>query len=107
MAAGFGTVIGSGFHITGELLSDESVLMLGSVAGRVSVRETLVVDVQATLEADLEARVVDIAGAVAGNVAASERIEIRNDGRVNGNVRAPRITIADGAIFRGGVEMER
>lgn len=101
------TVIGSSFHISGEIHGDEPVVILGSVQGKVVVREALVIDADAQVEADVEGRTVEISGSVSGNVTASDRVEIKNDGRVTGNIKAPRITIADGALFRGNVEMER
>lgn len=101
------TVIGSSFHITGELHSEEQVVLFGSLQGRVSVREQVLVEAEAVVEADIEGRTVEIVGTVTGNVVATDRVEIRNDGRLTGNIKAPRINIADGALFRGSVEMER
>jgi cytoskeletal protein CcmA (bactofilin family) len=101
------TVIGSTFHIVGEIHGEEELIVLGSVQGKIILKDSLVVEASARVEADLETRSVEIAGAVTGNVTATERVEIKNDGRVNGNIKAPRVTIADGALFRGSVEMDR
>ena len=101
------TVIGSTFHISGEIHGDEPVVILGSVQGKILVRDALVIEPEAQVDADLEGRTVEISGSVNGNVQAADRVEIKNDGRVTGNIKAPRITIADGALFRGSVEMER
>jgi cytoskeletal protein CcmA (bactofilin family) len=102
-----GTVIGSTIHIVGEIHGEEDLLILGSVQGKIFLKDSLVVDTSARVEADLETKTVEISGTVTGNVVASERVEIKNDGRVTGNIKAPRVTIADGALFRGSVEMER
>ena len=101
------TVIGNTIRIIGEIHGDEPLLILGSVEGKITLKDSIVVDTSATVEADMESKSIEISGSVTGNVIASERVEIKNDGRVHGNVRAPRITIADGAVFRGNVEMER
>lgn len=82
-------------------------MLFGSLQGRVSVREQVLVEAEAVVEADIEGRTVEIVGTVTGNVVATDRVEIRNDGRLTGNIKAPRINIADGALFRGSVEMER
>ena len=58
------------------------------------------------IEADIEVQNVDIAGRVTGNIAASEKVELKADCRVVGDVRAPRILIADGASFKGNVDMD-
>lgn len=102
-----GTVIGSTIQIVGEIHGEEDLLILGSVHGKIFLKDSLVIDTSARVEADLETRSVEISGAVTGNVVASERVEIKNDGRVNGNIKAPRVTIADGALFKGSVDMER
>jgi len=102
-----GTVIGETIHVNGEIHGEEDLIILGSVQGKVVLKDNLIVEASARIEADLESRTIEISGEVTGNISASERVEIKNDGRVNGNIKAPRITIADGALFRGSVDMER
>lgn len=101
------TVIGQTIHINGEIHGDEDLIILGGVSGKIYLRENLVVDATARVEADIETRSVEISGQITGNVAASERVEIKKNGRVEGNIKSPRITIADGALFKGNVDMER
>jgi len=102
-----GTVIGHTIHVVGEIHGEEDLVVLGSVQGKIFLKDSLVIEPSARVEADVESKTVEIAGSVIGNVIATERVEIKNEGRVTGNIRAPRITIADGALFRGSVEMER
>ena len=102
-----GTVIGHSIEVSGEIHGDEDLVILGSVRGKIFLKDNLVVESSANVEADLESRSIEISGTVTGSVVASERVEIREEGRVNGNIKAPRITIADGALFRGTVDMER
>lgn len=101
------TVIGSTIQVVGEIHGEEDLVILGSVQGKIFLKENLVVESSGRVEADLESRSVSISGTLTGNVTASERVEISAEGRVNGNIKAPRVTIADGALFRGSVDMER
>ncbi len=101
------TVIGNTIQIVGEIHGDEDLVILGSVQGKILLKENVVIENSGRVEADVESKSVSISGTLTGNVVASERIEILADGRVNGNIKAPRVTIADGALFRGTVDMER
>ena len=58
------------------------------------------------VEADIETQNVEIAGRVTGNIAATDKVELKSDCRVVGDVKAPRILIADGASFKGNVDMD-
>jgi cytoskeletal protein CcmA (bactofilin family) len=58
------------------------------------------------VEADIDTRNVEISGQVTGNIHSSERVEIKSEGRMTGDIKAPRILIADGAKFKGNVDME-
>jgi cytoskeletal protein CcmA (bactofilin family) len=100
------TVIGTGFIVDGEVTGSENVLVHGTVKGRVTLREGLVVDAGGVVEADVESATVEIAGQLTGNVAASERVELKAESRVTGDIRAPRILIADGALYQGSIDMD-
>lgn len=102
-----GTVIGQSIHINGEIHGDEDLIVLGTVTGKIFLKESLVVQESARLEADVETRTVEVSGQVTGNIVASDRVEIKANGQVEGNIKAPRITIADGALFKGNVDMNR
>ena len=93
------TVIGSSITIDGEISSEESVVVQGSVKGKLSSNDSLFVENSATLQADVDATTVEISGTVTGNVSASTRLEIKADGKMIGDVKAPRILIADGALL--------
>ena len=61
-----------------------------------------------TVEADIDTKNVEVSGNVTGNIGgASEKVELKADGRMVGDIKAPRILIADGAVFKGNVDMER
>jgi cytoskeletal protein CcmA (bactofilin family) len=100
------TVIGPDLVIDGEISGDESLVIQGKVKGRISLQEKVTVDVAGSVEADIDSRAVEISGRVTGNIDASERVELRGESRVVGDIRAPRILIADGATFKGSVDMD-
>jgi len=100
------TVIGSTIVIDGEITGDEDLVVQGTVKGRVSLRENIIVEESGVLEANVETSTITIHGTVTGDIAASERAELKSNCRVVGDIRAPRILIADGASFKGNVDME-
>ena len=99
------TVIGSTIVIDGEITGDEDLVVRGTVKGRVSLRENIVVEESGVLEANIETSTITIHGTVTGDIQASERAELKSNCRVVGDIRAPRILIADGASFKGNVDM--
>ncbi len=100
------TVIGSSIVIDGEITGDEDLTVLGTVKGRVSLREHINVEASGVLEANIETATITIEGTVTGDVQASDRAELNSNCRVVGDIRAPRILIADGASFKGNVDMD-
>ena len=104
--SGATTVIGPSFVVDGEITGSEDVVVQGTVKGRITTKEALVVEASGVVEADVECATVDVAGQLTGNVSAGERVEFKAESRVSGDVRAPRILIADGAHFKGTVDMD-
>jgi cytoskeletal protein CcmA (bactofilin family) len=100
------TVIGPSFVVDGEITGSEDVLVQGTVKGRVTLQEALVVEASGVVEADVETASIEVAGQLTGNVSASERVELKAESRVSGDLHAPRILIADGARFKGSVDMD-
>jgi len=100
------TVIGSSITVDGEITGAESLVVQGAVKGRIAIAENLFVENSATVEADIEAASVEVGGEVTGNVTATTRVEIKAEGRMVGDVRSPRIHIADGALFKGSIDMD-
>src|SRR5262245_41336703 len=100
--------IGKSIIIRGELTGNEDLTIEGSVEGKVELREhNLVVGSTGKIQAEVNAKSVNIQGEVQGNVRAMDRIEIATSGTVKGDLIAPRIIIADGARFKGSVDMEK
>jgi cytoskeletal protein CcmA (bactofilin family) len=100
------TVIGAGITIEGDLSTDEDVVVQGTIRGKLSAREGVVVEAGGSVEADITAGPAQIAGAVTGNIVSTDRVDLQNGAKVVGNVKATRITIADGAQFKGSVDMD-
>lgn len=101
-----GTVIGSSLVVEGEIKGDDELVVLGTVKGSIAVKQSVVIDSGAVVEADIATTSATVGGQLKGSVAASERIELKPDGRMVGNIRSPRIHIAEGATFKGNVDME-
>ena len=100
------TIIAEGITIDGEIGGDAVVVVEGSVKGKIDVGSSVVVAPTGIVEADVFGEHVEISGQVTGNVAATDRAELKTDGRMVGDIRAPRILISDGAGFRGHIDMD-
>ncbi len=100
------TVIGQGITIEGEITSEEEVVVAGTVRGKLTSEGPVTVEAGAVVDADIGAQSVSVSGAINGNVSANERVDLLQGGRLVGDVRAARITIADGASFKGNVDMD-
>lgn len=100
------TVIGSTIVIDGEITGDEDLVVLGTVKGRISLRENILVENSGVVEASVETATITVNGSVTGDIRASERVELSTSCHVVGDIRAPRILIADGAAFKGNVDMD-
>ena len=101
-------VIGPSIQVKGELIGDEDLVIEGKVEGVVRLKDHhLVVGKSAQIDATLEAKSIRIEGTVRGDVLATERVELANDSTLTGDIVAPRMMIADGARFKGSVDMDR
>jgi cytoskeletal protein CcmA (bactofilin family) len=100
------TVIGAGITIEGEVTSEEDVVVQGTVKGKLNAKDSVTIEHGGSVEADVTGGPVAIAGNVTGNITSSDRVDLQNGAKVIGNVKATRITIADGAQFKGNVDMD-
>jgi cytoskeletal protein CcmA (bactofilin family) len=98
-------VVGVNTTIKGEILGDEDVLVEGNVEGQIRITRDLQVGPGGKVKATISARSVSVSGEVTGDCEASNRVEIQATGRLTGNIRAPKIIIAEGAMFRGNSDM--
>ncbi len=100
--------LGSSLHVKGEISGSEDLLIDGSVEGLIQLDERkLTVGATAKVTADIIAREVVVFGTVKGNLRAKDRIEIKKDGSVNGDLTTSRIMIEDGAYFKGSIEIDK
>jgi len=100
--------LGASLHIKGEISGNEDLHIDGSVEGLVQLEDRkLTVGATAKLTADVVAREVVVYGSVKGNLRARDRIEIKKDGSVIGDLTTARIMIEDGAYFKGSIEIDR
>ncbi len=91
--------------IKGEITGDEDVVVEGTVEGQIRITRDLRVGAQGVVKATVEAQSIIVSGELVGDCLASSRVEIQSTGRLTGNIRAPKIVIAEGAMFRGNSDM--
>lgn len=100
--------IGKSVIIKGELSGSEDLTIEGQVDGKIELRQNvLTIGPNAKIKAQVSARAIVVEGQVQGNIAASEKIEIKDKGSVEGDLSSPRVAIADGAHFRGSIDMQQ
>lgn len=100
--------IGKSVVIKGELNGSEDLTVEGYVDGTIDLKEhVLTIGPHGRIKAEIFAKAVVVLGKVTGNVTASEKVDIRDNGSVDGNIVAPRVAIAEGAHFRGSVDMQQ
>jgi cytoskeletal protein CcmA (bactofilin family) len=100
--------IGKSVIIKGELNGSEDLTIEGQVEGKIELRQNvLTIGPNGKIKAQVFAKSVVILGEVTGNVTASEKVDIRDNGSVDGDIAAPRVAIAEGAHFRGSIDMQR
>lgn len=104
-ASNIATVIGPSILISGKLSGDEDLTVRGRVEGELSLTKTLIIETSGVVKADVTVRNAIVSGVVVGNVQATESVELTKEGRMVGDIRAPRVIIVDGASFRGRVDM--
>ena len=99
--------IGQSIRIKGELTGNEDLVIEGRIEGKIHVEEhNLTVGASGHITADVHAKGVVVLGQVVGNITATDRIEITPTGSVHGDLRAQRVALADGATFRGAINMK-
>ncbi len=100
--------IGKSVVIKGELNGSEDLTIEGHVEGTIQLRDhVLTIGPNGKIKAQVFAKSVIVLGEVTGNVTASEKVDIRDNGSVDGDIISPRVAIAEGAHFRGSVDMQR
>lgn len=99
------TVIGPSILISGKLTGDEDLTVRGRVEGELTLSRTLIVEPSGIVKANVAVKNAIVSGVVVGNINATESVELTREGRMVGDIRAPRVIIVDGASFRGRIDM--
>ncbi len=103
-----GVVIGKSIVVTGELSGSEDLTVERQVEGKIALKEhVLTVGVHGRIRAQVFAKSVVVLGEVIGDIEATEKVVIRNEGTVEGDIKVPRVAIAEGPKFRGGIDMQQ
>src|ERR1700761_3382213 len=105
-SANSGNSIGKSVKVVGQIYSKEDLFVDGNVEGTLEASENkLTIGPHATIQATIKAREVLVLGTIQGNVEALERLEIRKDAKLLGDIRTARIVIEDGAYFKGSIDI--
>ncbi len=97
--------IGKAITLRGDVICSQDLTIDGVVEGTIEVgQHSLIIGVGASIKADLVGRVVTIGGSITGNVTATEKIDLKATGSIQGDIRTPRFAMAEGAIVRGHIE---
>lgn len=101
-------VIGKSVIIKGQIFSREDLTIDGEVEGTIELQEhRLTVGPNGKVSAGVKAREIVVLGTVHGNVEASDKIDIRKDAKLVGDIKTARIVIEDGAYFKGNIDIQR
>jgi cytoskeletal protein CcmA (bactofilin family) len=99
--------IGSSVHIKGELSGNEDISVDGTVDGKITLKgHNLSIGASARIKGEVSATSVIVFGHVKGNIKAEDRVEVTDGGTVDGDIKAPRVVLADGAHFTGKIDMQ-
>ena len=100
--------IGKSIVVKGELRGSEDLTIEGQVEGKIALKQhVLTIGSHGRIRAQVFAKSVVVLGEVIGDIEATEKVAIRNEGAVEGDIKAPRVAIAEGAKFRGGIDMQQ
>jgi len=100
--------IGQSIQIKGELSGNEDLTVEGKVDGKIMLKDHhLTIGANGRISAEIQAKTVMVVGEVIGNITADDKVEIAATGSMKGDIVAPRVVLADGARFKGSIDMDR
>ena len=100
--------IGQSIHIKGELTGNEDLTIEGRVEGKIFLKDhNLTIGANGKITAEIQAKTVMVVGEVVGNITADDKVEVAASGTMRGDISAPRVVLADGAKFKGTIDMDR
>jgi cytoskeletal protein CcmA (bactofilin family) len=98
---------GRSIQLKGDLTGSEDLTIDGKLDGKIFLKENkLTIGENGQIKADIQAKEVFVAGDLTGNITATDRVEVATTGTMQGDISAPRVVLADGAQFRGSVDMD-
>lgn len=99
--------IGASIHIKGDVTGDEDLVIQGHVEGTINLKgHNVTISKSGKVRANIQARQIVVEGKLDGDMSGEEKVVIRETGNVHGNIVSPRVTLEDGALFKGSIEME-
>ncbi len=99
------SVIGKTLVIKGRIRGSEEMLVEGKIDGHINTNHRVIVGKSGVVKADIDANEIIIKGKVDGNVKAASKVEILPEGILNGNINSQRVVLAEGALFKGNIDM--
>ena len=100
--------IGKSLHIKGELTGNEDLTIEGKVEGKITLNgHSVTIGQNGLVMAEIHAKSVIVGGQVRGNITADDKVEVAPTGSMKGDIIAPRVVLADGARFKGSIDMDR
>jgi len=100
--------IGQSIQIKGELTGNEDLTIEGKVDGKIILKDhNLTIGANGRITAEIHAKTVVVVGEVVGNITADDKVEVAPTGSMKGDISSPRVVLADGARFKGSIDMER
>jgi len=101
------TTIGKAIRISGEVAGEEDLVIEGRVDGTIALKNNhLTLESSSVITANVDVQNITVKGQMTGNTKATDKVEITSAAKVVGDIKAPRVVMADGAKFRGAVEMD-
>ncbi len=99
------SLIGKTVFLKGELYSDEELIIEGKLEGKLKAKDRVIIGKNGNLTADVEAREIIVRGRINGNVKGTHKVTVEPEGVLNGNIIAQRVVLAEGAVFKGNIDM--
>lgn len=100
------SVLGPTLRFKGELHADEELLIKGQIEGSITHSQRLTVCTEGVVKANIRAQMIAVEGTVTGDLQAEKSVQVKESARVNGNIRAPSVSITEGAQFNGNIVMD-
>lgn len=100
--------VGPSIHFKGDLSGEEDLVIQGTVEGTINLKQhNLIIGQEGKVNANVHAHTITVEGSLKGDVYGEEKVIIKKSGNVQGNISAPRVSLEDGAKFKGSMDMEQ